>query len=79
MARVKRGVTAHAKHKKVIKAAKGYYERVSSVLEPFTAIKAIVFSPAGLSVLAIAVAAGIGFYAWRIRNAQVEAYREGSV
>ena len=25
MARVKRGVTAHAKHKKVIKAAKGYY------------------------------------------------------
>ncbi|MCB1466660.1 MAG: peptidoglycan-binding protein [Rhizobiaceae bacterium] len=62
-----------------VEAAKGYYERVSSVLEPFTAIKAIVFSPAGLSVLAIAVAAGIGFYAWRIRNAQVEAYREGSV
>ena len=27
MARVKRGVTAHAKHKKVIKAAKGYYVR----------------------------------------------------
>ena len=27
MARVKRGVTAHAKHKKVIKAAKGYYAR----------------------------------------------------
>ncbi len=27
MARVKRGVTAHAKHKKVIKAAKGYYCR----------------------------------------------------
>lgn len=25
MARVKRGVTAHAKHKKVIKKAKGYY------------------------------------------------------
>ena len=25
MARVKRGVTAHAKHKKVIKAAAGYY------------------------------------------------------
>ncbi len=25
MARVKRGVTAHAKHKKVLKAAKGYY------------------------------------------------------
>jgi large subunit ribosomal protein L20 len=25
--RVKRGVTAHAKHKKVIKAAKGYYGR----------------------------------------------------
>src|SRR6056297_3962498 len=27
MARVKRGVTAHAKHKKVIKAAKGFYGR----------------------------------------------------
>jgi len=27
MARVKRGVAAHAKHKKVIKAAKGYYGR----------------------------------------------------
>lgn len=25
MSRVKRGVTAHAKHKKVLKAAKGYY------------------------------------------------------
>lgn len=25
MSRVKRGVTSHAKHKKVIKAAKGYY------------------------------------------------------
>jgi large subunit ribosomal protein L20 len=27
MARVKRGVAAHAKHKKVFKAAKGYYGR----------------------------------------------------
>ena len=27
MARVKRGVTVHAKHKKVLKAAKGYYGR----------------------------------------------------
>ena len=27
MARVKRGVTAHAKHKKVLKLAKGYYGR----------------------------------------------------
>lgn len=27
MARVKRGVTAHAKHKKVLKSAKGYYGR----------------------------------------------------
>jgi large subunit ribosomal protein L20 len=27
MSRVKRGVTAHARHKKVIKAAKGYYGR----------------------------------------------------
>ena len=27
MARVKRGVTSHAKHKKVLKQAKGYYGR----------------------------------------------------
>ncbi len=27
MSRIKRGVTSHAKHKKVIKAAKGYYGR----------------------------------------------------
>ena len=27
MARVKRGVTAHAKHRKVLKSAKGYYGR----------------------------------------------------
>ena len=27
MARVKRGVTTHARHRKVIKAAKGYYGR----------------------------------------------------
>ncbi|MCB1511838.1 MAG: 50S ribosomal protein L20 [Hyphomicrobiaceae bacterium] len=27
MARVKRGVTAHAKHKKVLKAARGFYGR----------------------------------------------------
>jgi large subunit ribosomal protein L20 len=27
MARVKRGVTGHAKHKKVLKSAKGYYGR----------------------------------------------------
>ena len=27
MARVKRGVTSHAKHKKIFKAAKGYYGR----------------------------------------------------
>ncbi|MBW7944853.1 MAG: 50S ribosomal protein L20 [Sphingomonadaceae bacterium] len=27
MARVKRGVTTHAKHKKILKAAKGYYGR----------------------------------------------------
>lgn len=29
MARVKRGVTSHAKHKKVVKMAKGYYGRKS--------------------------------------------------
>lgn len=32
MARVKRGVTAHAKHKKVLKAAKGYYGRRKSTI-----------------------------------------------
>jgi len=31
MARVKRGVQAHAKHKKVLKAAKGYYGARSKV------------------------------------------------
>ena len=31
MPRVKRGVTAHARHKKVIKAAKGYYGRRKNV------------------------------------------------
>lgn len=31
MARVKRGVTAHARHKKVIKAAKGYRGRNNNV------------------------------------------------
>lgn len=31
MARVKRGVTAHAKHKKVLKKAKGYYGGKSRV------------------------------------------------
>lgn len=31
MPRVKRGVTAHAKHKKVINAAKGYYGRRKNV------------------------------------------------
>ena len=30
MARVKRGVTAHAKHKKILKAAEGYYGRRKS-------------------------------------------------
>ncbi len=32
MARVKRGVTAHAKHKKVLKAAKGFYGRRKSTI-----------------------------------------------
>jgi large subunit ribosomal protein L20 len=31
MARVKRGVTAHARHKKIIKQAKGYYGRRKNV------------------------------------------------
>jgi large subunit ribosomal protein L20 len=32
MSRVKRGVTAHARHKKVLKAAKGYYGRRKSTI-----------------------------------------------
>ena len=36
MARVKRGVTAHAKHKKVLKAAKGYYSRRKSTIRQCT-------------------------------------------
>ena len=32
MARVKRGVTAHARHKKVIKQAKGYIEAEERIL-----------------------------------------------
>ena len=31
MARVKRGVTAHARHRKVVKSAKGYYGRRKNV------------------------------------------------
>jgi large subunit ribosomal protein L20 len=34
MARVKRGVTAHAKHKKVLKLAKGYVGRSSTNFRP---------------------------------------------
>ena len=36
MARVKRGVTAHANHKKVIKKAKGYYGRRKNVFRVAT-------------------------------------------
>src|ERR1700716_64221 len=32
MARVKRGVTSHAKHKKILKAAKGFYGRRKNTL-----------------------------------------------
>ena len=32
MSRVKRGVTAHARHKKVLKAAEGYYGRRKSTI-----------------------------------------------
>ena len=39
MARVKRGVTTHARHKKVIKAAKGYYGRRKNTFR--TAIQAV--------------------------------------
>lgn len=31
MSRVKRGVTAHARHKKIVKSAKGYYGRRKNV------------------------------------------------
>jgi large subunit ribosomal protein L20 len=34
MARVKRGVTAHARHKKVLKLAKGYVGRSSTTYRP---------------------------------------------
>jgi len=34
MARVKRGVTAHARHKKVLDQAKGYYGRRKNVFRP---------------------------------------------
>ena len=34
MARVKRGVTAHARHKKVLKLAKGYVGRSSKTFRP---------------------------------------------
>lgn len=33
MSRVKRGVTSHAKHKKVIKAAKGYFGRRKNAIK----------------------------------------------
>lgn len=36
MPRVKRGVTAHAKHKKIIKQAKGYYGRRKNVFRVVT-------------------------------------------
>ena len=36
MPRVKRGVTAHAKHKKIIKLAKGYYGRRKNVFRVAT-------------------------------------------
>mgnify|MGYP001818675331 CR=1 FL=1 len=36
MSRVKRGVQAHARHKKVIKAAKGYYGRRKSTFRAAT-------------------------------------------
>ncbi len=39
MARVKRGVTKHARHKKVVKAAKGYYGRRKNTFR--TAIQAV--------------------------------------
>src|SRR3974377_1771336 len=32
MARVKRGVTAHAKHKKILKASNGYYRRAKKTI-----------------------------------------------
>ena len=34
MARVKRGTTTHARHAKVIKAAKGYYGRRKNTFKP---------------------------------------------
>jgi large subunit ribosomal protein L20 len=37
MARVKRGVTSHAKHKKTLKAAKGFYGRRKNTIRAATA------------------------------------------
>ncbi len=44
MARIKRGTTSHAKHKKVLKAAKGYYGSKSTLFK--TANQAIMKSMA---------------------------------
>ncbi len=44
MARVKRGVTSHAKHKKVLKSAKGYYGSKSTLYK--TANQAVMKSMA---------------------------------
>ena len=38
MARVKRGVTSHAKHKKVFKAAKGFYGRRKNTIRAAKAV-----------------------------------------
>src|ERR1700753_4155165 len=38
MARVKRGVTAHAKHKKVLKQAKGFFGRLKNSKREFRAL-----------------------------------------
>jgi large subunit ribosomal protein L20 len=38
MSRVKRGVTSHAKHKKVYKAAKGFYGRRKNTKRTFRAL-----------------------------------------
>ena len=58
-----------------VEAVKSYYDRAKDILEPFAALKAVVFSGTGLAVIAVAVAIAVGVYAWRIDRARTEDFR----
>ena len=62
-----------------VEAAKGYYERVTSVLEPFAAIKAVVFSTPGICAMVIVAAVAIAVYAHRIRKQHTDDYRSAKI